>query len=191
MPSSADPLDEALTAATAQILSAVARVGVPAPVVLLDGRSGAGKTSLAARLARAWTSGDVQVLALDSVYPGWDGLARGAEIVRGGVLVPHRDGVAGRWNRWDWARDEPAEEHVIDPARPLIVEGSGVLTRASAELADVTVWVDAPDDERRERALERDGDTYRPHWQQWAAQEDAHLASDHPRDLADIVISLP
>lgn len=191
-PSSADPLYAALSRATAAILTGVRGAGASNPVVLVDGRSGAGKTSLVARVVAAWpTDTRVQVVALDRLYPGWDGLAAGARIAFEDILVPHARGLIGVWRRWDWELSEPAEASAVDPALPLIVEGCGVLTARSSRLADVTVWVDAPAQVRRHRAIERDGDTYRPHWQRWAAQEEAHIATDAPASLADITVMLP
>ena len=190
--SSGDPLDDALTTAVGAVLSRVAAVGASNPVVVIDGRSGAGKSSLARRLVSAWTgSGRVQLIALDDVYPGWDGLADGAEYARQSILLPHAKGTVGVWQRWNWETGERAEAHAVDPSLPLVVEGSGVLTPAAATLADVSVWVDAPDGSRKDRALRRDGDTYRPHWERWAAQENAHLAADGPQALASLVVFLP
>lgn len=187
-----DPLDAALTAATERIRAAVLTLAASNPVVIIDGRSGAGKSSLAERLTRAWPlRTPVQLLALDSVYPGWDGLARGAEEAREHVLVPHGRGLIGIWRRWDWENGEPAEAHAVEPALGLIVEGCGALTRASARLADVTVWVDGPPDSRRLRALARDGDGFRPYWDMWAAQEEAHIVGERPHELADIVVRTP
>lgn len=187
-----DPLDVELTRATQRICDAVTAVSASNPVVVIDGRSGAGKSSLAARVARAWPlRTPVQLLALDSVYPGWGGLERGAEIARESVLRPHGRGLIGIWRRWDWEREEEAEAHAVDPALGLIVEGCGALTPASAALADVTVWVDGPRDSRRHRALRRDGDGFRSHWNMWAAQEDAHIARHDPQGVAQLSIVTP
>jgi len=187
-----DPFGESLTAATSRICEAITAVSASNPVLVIDGRSGAGKSSLAARVARAWPlSTPVQLLALDAIYPGWGGLERGAEIAREAVLHPHGRGLIGIWRRWDWEREEEAEAHAVDPALGLIVEGCGALTTASAGLADVTVWVDGPADSRRRRALERDGDGFRSHWDMWAAQEDAHIARHHPHRLAQVSVLTP
>jgi cytidylate kinase len=51
------------------------------------------------------------------------------------------------------------------------------------------IWLEAPDSVRKNRALERDGETFAPHWERWAAQEDAMLASEHTKDRADLVIA--
>lgn len=187
-----DPFGQRLTTATGRICDAIAAVSASNPVVVIDGRSGAGKSSLAARVARAWPlSTPVQVLALDSIYPGWDGLERGAEIARENVLRPHGRGMIGIWRRWDWEREQEAEAHAVDPALGLIVEGCGALTPASAGLADVTVWVDGPRGSRRSRALQRDGDGFRSHWDMWAAQEDAHITRHDPQRLAQITVQTP
>src|SRR5699024_940205 len=100
---SSDPLDDQLSAATERIRRDVLALGRTDPVIVIDGRSGAGKSSLAARLVRAWPLPEpVQLLALDALYPGWAGLQHGSEIVRESVLEPHRQGRIGVWRRWDW-----------------------------------------------------------------------------------------
>lgn len=190
--SSTDPVDAALGAAVVALIDRVAAIGAPNPVVVLDGRSGAGKSSLARRLVAGWPGrGRVQLVALDDVYPGWDGLADGVVYARESILRPHARGLMGVWKRWDWESDGRAEAHAVDPALPLVVEGSGLLTPEVAALADVSVWVEAPDSSRKTRALGRDGDTYRPHWDRWALQEDLHIAADDPVSLASVVVRVP
>ena len=39
---------------------------------------------------------------------------------------------------------------------------------------------------RRARALARDGAVYAPHWDRWAAQEDALLARERTSERADV-----
>ncbi|GAB3602037.1 AAA family ATPase [Microbacterium aureliae] len=171
---------------------AVAGVAAANPVVLIDGRSGAGKSSLADRIVESWPGrGRVQRVALDSLYPGWDGLPEGVGLARDCILMPHARGVVGVWQRWDWDRQAPAEAHAVDPSLPLIVEGSGILTEATARLADVRVWLESPADSRRRRALARDGEAYRPHWERWAGQEQAHLDEDDPVRFATHVFAVP
>ena len=43
---------------------------------------------------------------------------------------------------------------------------------------------------RKKRALDRDGETFAPHWEAWAAQEEAMLAREHTPDRADLVVSV-
>ncbi len=157
------------------------------PIVLLDGRSGSGKTTLARALVEAW-DGPVTLIRLDDIYPGWDGLEAASEHIREHVLKPLAAGGEPRWQRWDWASDAPAEWHGLDPSRPLLIEGCGALRRSNRALASFALWVELDPQTRKRRALSRDGDAYRPHWDRWAAQEQAFIEREHPETLADLVI---
>ncbi|OBB27853.1 aminobenzoate synthetase [Mycolicibacterium peregrinum] len=164
------------------------RLGPAATTVLIDGRSGSGKSTLAARLRESWA--DSVVIRLDDIYPGWDGLAWAAEHVQHSLLEPRAEGRNGRWRQWDWTAAAPSGWHAVEPGQRLIVEGIGALTPAGRALADLGIWVDADDTERKHRALERDGETYRPHWDRWAAQEDEFIARFQPRACADLIAVL-
>lgn len=187
-----DPVAQALDQAATLIAADVRGLAAANPVVLIDGCSGAGKSSLAARVAQLWPlTGRVQVVALDSIYPGWDGLDDGVARASDWILRPHGRGLIGTWHRWDWERGSEAESHAIDPALGLIVEGSGLLTPTTARLADIRIWVESSEIRRKERALARDGETYRPHWERWAAQERRHIDRDDPRSLASRIVPIP
>ncbi|WP_082477812.1 hypothetical protein [Microbacterium sp. Leaf320] len=193
MPSrSDDPVGAALARASTLIVDDIRALSAANPVVIIDGRSGAGKTTLARMLVERWPIvGRVQLVALDSIYPGWDGLQSGVEHALDGILRPHGRGYLGEWRRWDWERDAEAESHAVDPALGVLIEGSGILTPATAAIADVRVWLESAEPGRKARALNRDGETYRPHWDRWAAQEKAHIARDDPRALATRVVEIP
>ncbi|MFJ4225011.1 hypothetical protein [Microbacterium sp. NPDC089695] len=187
-----DPVAAALDDAANLIVADIRALAATNPVVLIDGRSGAGKTTLARLLVERWpVRGRVQLIALDSIYPGWDGLESGVQRAVDGILRPHGRGLLGTWRRWDWEHGRDAESHAVDPALSLLVEGSGILTPTTAAIADVRIWVDAGDEARKRRALARDGDAYRPHWERWASQEEKHLSEDGPRALATRIVAVP
>jgi energy-coupling factor transporter ATP-binding protein EcfA2 len=155
-------------------------MGAPAPVVLIDGRSGSGKTELATLIAAAWP--DAQLVRLDDMYPGWDGLdAASAALTH--TLLPHR-----RWQRWDWETDRPAEWHRLEAGRPILIEGCGALSVASRAQAQAAIWVELDTVTRKQRALARDGSLYAPHWERWAQQEDMFIAREYPQALADLIV---
>ena len=141
-----------------------ARATRAVPVVTIDGYSGSGKSTLAAALAQlvnGW-----QVLHLDDWYPGWDGLEAGAEIARR-IAADLRGGRASSYEAWDWENGATGATIRV-PLAPTIIEGCGAI---EAE-ADLVIWIADPgEDERRHRALARDGQTYAPHWQRWADQD--------------------
>ena len=165
-------------------------------VLVVDGRSGSGKTSLAARLAGR-SGGDASVLHVEDLYPGWDGLADGSRAVARAL-------AEGGYRRYDWALGRFAEWVPLPRRVPLVIEGCGALTAANLAAARAWagraaggggrvrgVWIACPEPVRRARALARDGETFRPHWDRWAAQEDAHFAEHRPWELADDVLPCP
>ncbi|MGN8025976.1 hypothetical protein [Microbacterium sp. 22242] len=187
-----DPLARALDEAVARVAAAVRAVQASNPVVLIDGRSGAGKSTLARLLAERWPlRAAPQLVALDEIYPGWDGMDAGAERAYEQILRPHGRDLVGTWQRYDWVAGKYAENHAVDPARGVILEGCGALTPRSARIADVRVWMQAPEQSRKRRALDRDGELFRPHWDRWAAQEVRHLRRDDPIELATLIVTVP
>jgi len=189
---SSDPLARALQQGAAAVLDAIVAVEASNPVVVIDGRAGAGKTTLSRLVATNWPlSGRPQLIALDSIYPGWDGLDAGAERALHDILRPHARGLLSTWRRWDWDAEVEAEAHAVTPALGVILEGCGSLTPASARVADVRVWVESPAPSRKRRALERDGDGFRPYWDRWAAQEERHIRRDDPLALATVRVDAP
>jgi predicted kinase len=162
-------------------------------LVLVDGPSGSGKSTLADGLDRDGDAGaglppGAQLLRLDDVYPGWDGLEEASRHLERHVLGGMRPGGSPRWRRWDWTAHAPAEWHDLDPSRPLVVEGCGALTRTAAVLATHRIWVEADDAVRRARAIARDGDAFAREWERWDAQWRAHVGRENPRALADVVV---
>lgn len=133
---------------------------------------------------------DPQLLHVEDLYPGWDGLEAGSRALAG-VLAQRA------YRRYDWVAGEFSERVVIGPELPLIIEGCGAITREAVTAAQefagpaarvLSLWLECPAGERRRRALARDGDMYAPHWNRWAAQEDALYARTRPWLLADAIV---
>ncbi|GAA4402242.1 AAA family ATPase [Fodinibacter luteus] len=178
----ADPDHVAAVTAAARAARPVA--GGPV-VVAVDGRSGSGKTLLGTAVAREL---GCPVVHVDAVYPGWDGLSAGVALVTEHVLEPLARGERASYPRWDWMRSRPGRTVAVPPGTHLVLEGCGSLVPPAVAHAAVRVWVEAPEDLRRQRALGRDGDTYAPHWDRWAAQEDAVYAASRPWLTAHLVL---
>lgn len=145
-------------------------------IIGIDGRSGSGKTRLSELLEQSLSAVGigVRVLNLDSIYPGWDGLEDGTKTWQKISRNLHK-GKPANYREWDWHADAPGTEHTINPAQETVIICEGV--GASAGTCDVRIVVKAPDELRYRRAIDRDGETYRPHWERWAAQEEALFAA--------------
>ncbi|MGR2751542.1 ATP-binding protein [Agromyces arachidis] len=170
-----------LEPAVAAVLRRVARRRHP--LVLVDGPSGAGKTTFAAALVAAWHGAAPRLVRVDEAIPGWAGLRPGAERLERSLLRPHRRSDPGAIHRWDWFGDRPG---AIERVRPggIVVEGCGAHLAGRHRSDAVRVWLDAPAAARRHRALERDGGAFDPYWDAWEAdwrryvlQTDARRAS--------------
>lgn len=171
-------------------------------VLVIDGRSGAGKTSRAEQVASGAEDprfAGAQILHLEDLYPGWSGLAAGSRAVAAAL----RD---GGYVRYDWATGEFAERVELEAGRPLIIEGCGAITAENLDAAREwaqrgvgrhpgagpavveSLWIECPDALRRTRARERDGDAFAPYWESWAEQEQQHLAQHAPKLRADRIL---
>lgn len=155
-------------------------------VVAIDGPSGAGKTDFAAALVEQFPS--AHILHMDDMYPGWDGLEQGVADLHDQVLAPIARGERAAYRRWDWEHERYAEWHNLPATNLLIVDGVGSGSAPGAELESVLIWLEADRDVRFDRGIERDGESYLPHWQRWAAQEETLFAVDGTRDRADLVV---
>lgn len=153
----------------------------------IDGRSGAGKTSLAAQLAEVLAvTRDVVVFHLEDLYPGWDGLQRGIAMYEESILGPLREGQDAYWTAWDWLADSPGGPRLTRAAEIVVLEGVGACSAPAREVLDVSVWVELPETQRRERALNRDSG-FEPYWDMWAQQELDYLQRDPVWESATII----
>jgi hypothetical protein len=184
------PAEGAVGAVAAALPVAAPRHG-RTRVLAVDGRSGAGKTTFADRLVpllREQPGRTVGLLHLDELYPGWDGLAAAVPLLVEGVLRPLAQGRPAGFTGWDWAAGAPGRWRPVPADDVLVLEGAGCGSRPCAPYLSLLVWLEAPEQLRRRRALARDGDLYTPHWDRWAAQEDLLLAAERTAERADLVL---
>lgn len=183
-------------AAVRETWAAVAhRVGRGRPVlVAVDGRSGSGKTTYAAHLRahaaeRLGVPTDrVGLVAVEELYPGWEGLTAAPALLDWHVLRPLREGAtAVTWPRWDWAVERYSALGRMDlpPTGVVVVEGVGCSAPPARGAYDHVVWLQAPADLRRTAVARREDATSTapgtpPWWHGWARAEDRLLAAHPP-----------
>jgi uridine kinase len=178
--------DEAISAALLTVNTARPRCGTT-KVVAIDGPSGAGKTDFAAALAERLPA--AHVLHMDDLYPGWDGLEQAVANVHDQVLAPLARGEPAAYRRWDWGHDRQGHWQSLPATNLLLVEGVGSGAGPGRELESALIWLEADPEVRFRRGIERDGESYLPHWRRWAAREEALFALDRTRSRADLIIN--
>lgn len=152
-------------------------------VLAVDGPAGSGKSTVAAGLAARL--GPAPIVAMDDLYPGWDGLADAAPLLVQNVLEPLARGSPARYRRYDWKLGLYTDLVDVPAADVLVVEGCGSGSRIVAPYLSVLLWVEAPEAVRLARGIARDGEAFRPHWERWARQEKVLFAAERTRERAD------
>jgi len=167
------------------------------PVVLIDGRAGSGKSTFARLLQDLVfqeTKQSPRVIHMDDLYPGWDGLALGSLYVVESILRPIKHADKAQWQRWDWANDKRGGSdpgngwREFDGQNMLIIEGCGSVTAQSAELADLTIWIEADRETRKERFEARDRGVFSNFWNSWSAQEDEFFQEQRTEQLCELTV---
>ena len=155
-------------------------------IVAIDGYGGSGKSELANRLARRLRNASV-VRTDDFARPtvlGWEW-----ERMRAQVIEPVRNDLPGRYQRYDWDTDMPAEWHDVPVGGTLIVEGVSSMRGGLGEYWDFAIWLDCPYDIRLRRGLDRDGEAMRSQWTDvWIPEEDAYFNAERPDMKANLII---
>ncbi|MEY4993416.1 MAG: hypothetical protein RIS82_538 [Actinomycetota bacterium] len=161
-------------------------LGKTMPIVLIDGRSNSGKSTLAATVQNlVFKNGESapRVIHMDDIYPGWNGLDAGADYMQRFILNPLANQRTANWQEYNWATGERETWREFSGGTPLIIEGCGSLNHLSAELADIKIWLEVDQETRHQRWLEREGSN--DHWAEWAAQEEDFYAREKSAELAD------
>jgi hypothetical protein len=134
------------------------------------------------------TALDATLVHLDDAYPGWGGLVDGRDAVIETVVTPLATGLPGRYRAWDWGRDSAGGIVEIAPADVVVIEGCGVSTPQSRDLASTVVWVECDENERLARLVDRDSNKFEDFSEAWDEQVDDHIAQNDPMGTATVVV---
>jgi hypothetical protein len=158
-------------------------------LVGVDGPSGSGKSMLAVRLA---ARASAPVVEIDD-FVSWSDFAGWWPRFERQVLSPLLSGAEARYQVRDWANDELGTSldgwKTLAWAPLVILEGVTCTRLAAANRLAYRIWVDAPEDLRLQRGLERDGTSHRQLWLTWMAEEREFFATDGTRARADLRVT--
>jgi len=173
---------------SSQVLELIDR-GNQTPIVLIDGRAGSGKSTFAEALQQQlFRDGESapRVIHMDNIFEGWEGLALGSDYMVRFILQPLARQETASWQDWSWVKNQRSSWREFSGGTPLIVEGCGSLTERSKEHADISIWLEASEETRRERWIQRE--RHLEKFDFWAAQELDFYAREKSQSLADLVI---
>jgi uridine kinase len=173
---------------SSQVLELIDR-GNQTPIILIDGRAGSGKSTFAEALQhQLFRDGESapRVIHMDNIFEGWDGLALGSDYMVRFILQPLARQETASWQDWSWVKNQRSSWREFSGGTPLIVEGCGSLTERSKEHADISIWLEASEETRRERWIQRE--RHLEKFDFWAAQELDFYAREKSQSLADLVI---
>jgi len=169
-------------------------------LVAIDGKGGAGKSSLARKIQE--NLDDVQVVEVDDFWlpkvarplrhqvvsdPGSDYDWRR---LRDQVIKPLSQDEQGRYQRYDWPTDALAEWQNVPSGGTVVVEGVFSTRLELAPFYDLKIWVETPSSVCLDRGVERDGEQHRDLWEnEWMKAYQTYIDAWDPKNRADIVIA--
>jgi len=158
-------------------------------VVAVDGRGGAGKSTLAGRLREAVPGSEVvhtDDIAWNHACFDWAGLM--AE----NVLKPLHRGEAVAFRPPAWVEHERSGVIRVGAGAEVVwVEGTGIIREELAGWVDASVWVQGDLDEQERRLVARDGDSaeQRRHVAAWLEEELPFMLRERPWERATVVVA--
>jgi hypothetical protein len=155
------------------------------PVVLvIDGRSNAGKTTLSARISAAVPGSAVvhtDDIAWQQARFDW------ADLLSDGILVPVRQGRAVSFRPPRWAEHGREGSIEVPAGCPLLViEGDGAGRRELAPLIDALIWVQSDEREAGRRAAARAVPSFDDAG--WMAEEIPFNTAQRTWERADLIV---
>jgi len=160
-------------------------------IIAIDGRAGAGKTTLANELSLALSlHRKVTVIHLDEIYAGWElALSDSLTVSLSQILKSISAGNMATFPIYDWAWEQFDSTREIFPCDLIIFEGVGSAQRIVREFTTATIWIDIDPKTGLKRVLDRDGATIKEQMARWQEREEEHFRSDMTRENADFILA--
>ena len=156
-------------------------------IIAIDGPAGAGKTTLANRIANGF-SGTVHTVHMDDLYDGWVNslTPQLTRVLVNQIAQPVSQGKSFGYRRFDWFNRRFGEIETFSAPELLILEGVGSGQRALGRFLLELIWIDIDDDTGLNRVLNRDGEFLRSEMLIWQHRQSVHFEEENTRDRATL-----
>ena len=162
-------------------------------LIAIEGYGGAGKSTLASKLAQEL--GDAYVVGIDDFIvkeklteTSWDKGSFDRERLEQQVLKPLRSGQTASYQKLIWADNSLSDYVAVPEVRYVIIEGISSYHPNLAHYYDYKIWVDTPMGIAKARGHARDGSNENARlWDLWAANDLRYQEKHHPEVIADFI----
>jgi uridine kinase len=162
-------------------------------LIAIDGRAGAGKTTLAAHFFKELSAEKtVEVIHMDDLYNGWENaLDEGLTQTLESIVNAHKNGVSIEIDIFNWQSMSFDSKRVIHPVDILILEGVGAGQKVVRDAGATLYWLDIDAEVGIQRVLNRDGNQIASQMKQWQIAQEIHFLRDKTRENAEHIQSSP
>jgi uridine kinase len=167
-------------------------------VVAISGHGGAGKSTLADKLAQQFSVAESQIVRVDGLHAKNYMQKKGIFELHDWTTIMDILMHARTNNRLEYLkRNDKEEESVVDVPRPqlVILEGIRLIRPEVLPYVDMSVWIDCPLDVATERAVKRnrqqgDSEAEIALWySKWVPESKSYIEQVAPRDIVSFVYS--
>ena len=162
-------------------------------LIAIDGRAGAGKTTLAASFYEELSVDKaVAVIHMDDLYDGWENaLSERLTQTLESIVKSHQSKVAFEIDIFNWQSMSFDSKRVINPVDILILEGVGAGQKVVRDAGATLYWLDIDAEVGIQRVLNRDGNQIASQMKQWQIAQEIHFLRDKTRENAEHIQSSP
>ena len=160
-------------------------------LIAIDGRAGAGKTTLAARFYKELcVDKTVGIIHMDDLYNGWEkALDEGLTKTLESIVKSHHNNVVFEIEIFNWQSLSFDSKREINPVDVLILEGVGAGQKVVRDAGATLYWLDIDAEVGIARVLNRDGNQIAPQMKQWQIVQEIHFMQDKTRENAEHIQS--
>ena len=155
-------------------------------LIAIDGRAGAGKTTLAARFFDELSvDKTVEVIHMDDLYDGWENaLDEHLTKTLESIVNAHQKKEGFEIDIFNWQSLSFDSKRQINPVDILILEGVGAGQKVVRDAGATLYWLDIDADDGIARVLKRDGNQIASQMKQWQIAQEIHFLRDMTRENA-------